>query len=207
LLRFLFETSLQRVSRAVISAEGDAGEAQLAAGRAPAAGAALGHQRETASLAASRRPTNPFLIIKNFFLISRLNLPSFSLNPFPLVLSPQTLLWSLSPSFLQPPGWDCQAALSLFFSQPSLHAAQPQQLSACPHSRGVLSLRSLLWPSSGRTPTNPRLSCTEGSTYGCSSPGEASQHSEGQDHRPSMVQPRIWDFPACLPLSPALSGM
>ena len=105
LLRFLFETSLQRVSRAVISAEGDAGEAQLAAGRAPAAGAALGHQRETASLAASRRPNNPFLIIKNFFLISRLNLPSFSLKPFPLVLSPQTLLWSLSPSFLQPPGW------------------------------------------------------------------------------------------------------
>ena len=43
------------------------------------------------------------LIVKNFFLISNLNLPSFSLRPFPLVLSQQTLLKSLSPSFLYPP--------------------------------------------------------------------------------------------------------
>ena len=37
---------------------------------------------------------------KRVFLISNLNLPSSSLKPFPLVLSPQTLLKSLSPSFL-----------------------------------------------------------------------------------------------------------
>ena len=43
------------------------------------------------------------LIIKNFFLISSRNLPSHSLKPFPLVLSQQTLLKSLSSSFLQPP--------------------------------------------------------------------------------------------------------
>ena len=39
---------------------------------------------------------------KNFFLISNLNLPSFSLEPFPLVLSLHPLVKSPSPSFLQP---------------------------------------------------------------------------------------------------------
>ena len=39
------------------------------------------------------------LSIKHFFLISSLNLPSFSLNPLPLVLSQQALVKSLSPSF------------------------------------------------------------------------------------------------------------
>ena len=43
------------------------------------------------------------LIVKNFFLISSLSLPSFSLKPFLLVLSQQTLLKNLSLSFLQPP--------------------------------------------------------------------------------------------------------
>jgi len=43
------------------------------------------------------------LMGKNFFLISKLNLPSFSLQPFPLVLSLHTLVKSPSPSFLQPP--------------------------------------------------------------------------------------------------------
>jgi len=40
------------------------------------------------------------LMVKNFFLISHLNLPSFSLKPFPLVLSLHTLVKSPSPSFL-----------------------------------------------------------------------------------------------------------
>ena len=43
------------------------------------------------------------MTVKTFFLISNLNLPSFSLKPLPLVLSQQTLLKSLSPCFLQPP--------------------------------------------------------------------------------------------------------
>jgi len=42
------------------------------------------------------------LILKSLFLFN-LNLPSSSLKPFPLVLSQQTLLKSLSPSLLQPP--------------------------------------------------------------------------------------------------------
>jgi len=43
------------------------------------------------------------LMVKNFFLISNLNLPSFSLELFPLVLSLHTLVKSPSPSFLQGP--------------------------------------------------------------------------------------------------------
>jgi len=43
------------------------------------------------------------LIGKNFFLTSNLNVPSFSLEPFPLVLSLHTLVKSPSPSFLLAP--------------------------------------------------------------------------------------------------------
>ena len=40
------------------------------------------------------------LTVKDFFLISNLSPPSLSLKSFSLVLSPQTMLKSLSPSFL-----------------------------------------------------------------------------------------------------------
>ena len=40
------------------------------------------------------------LIVKNFFLIPNLNLPSFSLKPIPLVLSLHALVKSSSPAFL-----------------------------------------------------------------------------------------------------------
>jgi len=43
------------------------------------------------------------LSVKNFFLIFNLNLSAFSSKPFPLVLSQQILLKSLSPSFLRVP--------------------------------------------------------------------------------------------------------
>jgi len=42
-------------------------------------------------------------MVKNFFPISNLNLPSFTLRPFPLVLSLHTLVKSPSPSFLLAP--------------------------------------------------------------------------------------------------------
>ena len=61
------------------------------------------------------------LAVKNFFLISQQNLPSFSLKPFPLVMSQQILLKSLSPSFLFLPFRYWKAALrspqSLLFSR------------------------------------------------------------------------------------------
>jgi len=40
------------------------------------------------------------LIVKDFFVVSNLNLLSFSFKPLSLVLSEQALLKSLSPSFL-----------------------------------------------------------------------------------------------------------
>jgi len=43
------------------------------------------------------------LIVKNFFLISNLNLPSFSLKPLSLVLSCHALVESPSPALLQAP--------------------------------------------------------------------------------------------------------
>ena len=62
------------------------------------------------------------LIVKNIFLTSSLNLPSFSLKPLPLVLSQQALLKCLSPSFLQAPFkyWKVSPGPSL------LQAEQPQ---------------------------------------------------------------------------------
>ena len=62
-----------------------------------------------------------YVSIKNCFLLSNVNLPSFVLKPFPLVLSQQVLLKSLSPSFLQPPFRYQKAAIrslgSLLFSR------------------------------------------------------------------------------------------
>jgi len=52
------------------------------------------------------------LIIKNVFLTSSLNLPSFSLKPSPLVPSQLALLKSLSPSFPQAPFQHWKAAIS-----------------------------------------------------------------------------------------------
>ena len=45
------------------------------------------------------------LRVKDFFLLSNLNLPSFSLKPLPLVLPLNALVKSPSPAFLQAPSW------------------------------------------------------------------------------------------------------
>ena len=92
------------------------------------------------------------LIVKNVFLIYSLNLPSFSLKPLPLILSQQALLKSLSPSFLQAPFRYWQAAVRSPWSLCSPGWTAPP-LSAFPHRRGVPSLWSFLWLSSGPTPT------------------------------------------------------
>jgi len=64
---------------------------------------------------------------KNFFLISHLNLPSCSLELFPLVLSLHPLVKSPSPSFLSaPPG---TGSCSKVAPDPSLLQAEPPQLS------------------------------------------------------------------------------
>jgi len=63
---------------------------------------ALNPAREGAATASLGNPGQGLttLIAKNFFLVSNLNLPSFRLEPFPLVLSLHTLVKSPSPSFL-----------------------------------------------------------------------------------------------------------
>jgi len=60
-------------------------------------------------------------------------------------------------------------------------------LSACPGRRGVPSLWSFLWPSSGSAQTGPHLSCTEDSTSGLTTPDEVSpaQH-RGTGSPPSL---------------------
>jgi len=66
------------------------------------------------------------LMGKNFFLISHLNLPSFSLHPFPLVLSLHTLVKSPSPSFLSAPSGT--GSCSKVTLEPSLLQAEQPQL-------------------------------------------------------------------------------
>jgi len=63
---------------------------------------ALNSARERAATTSLGKLVQCFttLMGKNFFPISNLNLPSFSLEPFPLVLSLHTLVESPSPSFL-----------------------------------------------------------------------------------------------------------
>jgi len=87
------------------------------------------------------------LMVKNFFLISNLNLPSFSLEPFRLVLSLHTLVKSPSPAFLSaPPGTGSCSKVTL---EPSLLQAEQPQLPQPVLVGEVLQpsvhLRGLLW--------------------------------------------------------------
>jgi len=66
------------------------------------------------------------LMGKNFFLISNLNLPSVSLEPFPLVQSLHTLGKSPSPSFLSAPSGT--GSCSKVTPEPSLLQAEQAQL-------------------------------------------------------------------------------
>lgn len=70
--------------------------------------------------------------VKNFFLLCNVNLPYFSLDPFPLVLSPHALANSPSPAFLDTPFRYWKVAVgslhSLLFSR--LSYATPLSLSA-----------------------------------------------------------------------------
>ena len=129
------------------------------------------------------------LIIKNLFLISNLNLPSFSWKPFPLVLSQPTLLQSLSPSFLQPP-LDTERPLSgLTETFSSLCTEQPQLSQPVLLGEVFHTLQHFCDPPL----EGPCLSCTEDSTSGCSTPGEASAaQSRGAGAPPSPCWSHIF---------------
>ena len=121
------------------------------------------------------------LSVKNFPLASNLNLPSPSLKCFPLSLAMKDifLISNLNfPSFFPlAPLWVSKGCYQVT-SEPSLLRAEQPQLSQ-PVLTGeafdpsVLFFFFFLWPSSACAPTGPCLFCTEGSSYGHSTPGEA----------------------------------
>jgi len=67
------------------------------------------------------------LTVKNFFLLSNLNLSSFSFKPLPLVLSLQAIVRSPSPTLSQTPSGT--GSCSKVSPQPSLLQAEQPQLS------------------------------------------------------------------------------
>ena len=98
------------------------------------------------------------LTVENFFLISNLNIPSFSLKPFSIVLLQQSLLKHLSPSLLQSHFryWKATGFSGAF----TFSGWTASAFSVGPHRRVVLSPGSFLRPSSWHTLTGPHLSCT-----------------------------------------------
>ena len=129
-------------------------------------------------------PVCHHLCVKNFLLISNLNLPCLSLKPFPLVLSLSNLVNSHSPSYLYAPfkywkatmrsPWSLLQAKQSQFPQPFL-------------------IWEVLQPSSGPTPSVQCLSCTGGPRPGCSTPDEASEEpSRGGQSPPSPCWPLLF---------------
>jgi len=116
---------------------------------------------------------NPFQcfttpMVKNFFLIASLNLPSFSFKPPSFVLSQQALLKSPSPSSSQAPFGQWKAAIR---SPCSLLQAEQAQLSQPFLTERCSSPRIIFVASSGPTPTAPCPSCAESSRAGHRTPG------------------------------------
>jgi len=113
------------------------------------------------------------IIVKIFFIISSVNLNSFCLKPSPLALSQRILLKSLSPPFLQPPFILLKCSSQVFVEPSLLQAEQPQQSQPVLVGKVVHPhIISLFLP--GCASTGPCLFCTEDSTSGCSTSGEAS---------------------------------
>ena len=85
------------------------------------------------------------LWVKNFFLISNLNLPCLSLKPFPHVLSLSTLVNSRYPSCLYAPSKSWKAAMrsphSLLFSKLNKHSS-PSNKVPCFNSQRTESAES-----------------------------------------------------------------
>ena len=128
---------------------------------------------------------------------SNVNLHSFSLKPFLLVLSLSTCVKTLLPSCLQSVLKYYNAIMrsphGLLFS--SLSPAS----SVCLHRRGAPALRSSSWPSSGPSPKAPHPLCDGCPTPGCSTPeGDSQGRSRGEQSPSSpcwpplfLIQPRI----------------
>ena len=122
--------------------------------------------------------------VKNFFLISSLNLPSFSLKPLPLVLSLPALIRSPSPAFLwAPPGTgrplEGLPAASLLHAE-ELQPPQPVLVKRCSSSLFIFMV--LLWT---RFNSSVSFWCC-GPRTGRSTPGGVSgEQSRGAESPPS----------------------
>jgi len=134
---------------------------------------------------------------KNLFLISSLCLPPFSLIPFPLFLSQQTLLRSLPPSFLQPPFRYWQAAIGSLWSLSLFQVEQPQ-LSASPHREVIHPLDHFCGPPLDAFQQVHISSYTEDSTSEHSTSDEVSPAERGRITSPYLLtmlllmQSRTW---------------
>lgn len=137
-----------------------------------------------------------------FSLVSNLNLPSFSLKPFFIVLLQQTLI-RVHPLLSYNPCkryWKAtiRSPWSFLFSRLN-----------CPNSHrgGIPSLGWFLCPSSKHSPTGPCLSCPEDSISGESTPGKVSSvQSRGVGSMSLSCYFTIWLFPQRIPLSSELIG-
>mgnify|MGYP001855329352 CR=1 FL=1 len=129
------------------------------------------------------------LLVKNFFLKSNLNLPSFTLKPLPLVLSVLDHVQSWSPSSFK--YWKAVVRSSGAFSSP--YWTSPA-FSIFPHRRGAPHL----WASSSLLWTN----ISESSLCWCSRPGHSTsggalqgQNGGGQSPPSPCWPPFFWWSP------------
>ena len=137
------------------------------------------------------------LRVKNLFLISNLNLQSFSFKTLSLVSSLHALVkvpLQLSRRPLQVLEAATRFPWSILFSRLN----SPNFLSLSSQQQGSTTLVVSV-PSSGPTPTGPCLSCAEGSRAGRRTPrGSHQSGAEGQNPLPHPVptllgkQPRVW---------------
>jgi len=118
---------------------------------------------------------SPILMLKNFFLMPSLNLPSqFKvIAPSLITTSPAENIFPIFPIGLLQVMKGC----SKFSPEPSLVQAEQPQLSQPFLIEEVLQpLGSSLWPSSGPAPTAPCPACVGDSRAGCSTPGGVSRY-------------------------------
>ena len=136
------------------------------------------------------------LIVKNFFLLSSLILPSLSLKPSPLVLLLQALVKSPFSSFLVGPFKCWKAALRSPQTLPFPRLPSPSSPSLSSQQRGS-SPGIMAGASSGPAPTAPALSYAEGSGAGRRTPGGVSaEWSRGAESPPLTCWPRFsWCSP------------
>jgi len=135
----------------------------------------LNTSREGAATASLGNQGLTTLIVKNFFLRSDPNLPSFSLKPLPLILSLYFLIKSPSPSFSPEPALLC--------------AKQPRLPQPVLTGEVLQPSHNLRGPPPGPAPRGPCLSRAGGSRAGHRTPGLPPERSRGAECPPMPCWP------------------